>query len=43
MAIEKTVRDQILASVDRLCRERIAPRAAEIDAADEFPRDLYAA
>ena len=43
MTIEKSVRDQILASVDRLCRERIAPRAAEIDAADEFPRDLYAA
>jgi len=43
MAIEKSVRAQIMASIDRLCRERIAPRAAEIDEADEFPRDLYAA
>ena len=33
----------MLSSVDRLCRERIAPRAAEIDETDEFPRDLYAA
>ncbi len=43
MAIEKSVRGQIMASIDRLCRERIAPRAAEIDETDEFPRDLYAA
>ena len=43
MAIDKSVRDQIMASIDRLCRERIAPRAAEIDETDEFPRDLYAA
>ncbi len=43
MAIEKSVRAQIMASVERLCRERIAPRAAEIDETDEFPRDLYAA
>lgn len=43
MAIEVSVRAQILDSVDRLCREVIAPRAAEIDAADEFPRDLYRA
>ena len=33
----------MLSSIDRLCRERIAPRAAEIDETDEFPRDLYAA
>ena len=43
MAIDKSVRDQILDSVERLCRERVAPRAAEIDAEDEFPRDLYQA
>jgi alkylation response protein AidB-like acyl-CoA dehydrogenase len=41
MPIEKPVREQIMASIDRLCRERIAPRAAEIDRTDEFPRDLY--
>ena len=43
MAIDVSLREQMLASVDRLCRERIAPRAAEIDESDEFPRDLYAA
>ena len=43
MAIDKNVRDQILDSVDRLCRERVAPSAAEIDATDEFPRELYKA
>ena len=43
MAIDKATREQIMASIDRLCRERIAPRAAEIDERDEFPRDLYAA
>ncbi|MFP6731205.1 MAG: acyl-CoA dehydrogenase family protein [Alphaproteobacteria bacterium] len=41
--IDKSLRDQMLSSIDRLCRERIAPRAAEIDETDEFPRDLYAA
>jgi alkylation response protein AidB-like acyl-CoA dehydrogenase len=41
MTIEPAVRAQILASLDRLCRAAIAPRAAEIDATDEFPRDLY--
>jgi alkylation response protein AidB-like acyl-CoA dehydrogenase len=43
MAIDKAQRDQILASVERLVRERVAPRAAEIDDLDEFPRDLYGA
>ena len=43
MAIDKSLRDQMLASIDRLCRECVAPRAAEIDETDEFPRDLYAA
>jgi len=41
VAIDKTQRRQILDSVDRLIRERVAPRAAEIDATDKFPRDLY--
>jgi len=43
VAIDKAQRRQILESVDRLVRERIQPRAAEIDAKDEFPRDLYKA
>ena len=43
MAIDKAQREQILESVDRLIRDKIAPRAAEIDARDEFPRDLYKA
>lgn len=43
MAIDPAARAQILASVDRLARERIAPRAAEIDATDRFPDDLYKA
>ncbi len=43
MAIEKSVREQIMVSIDRLCREHIAPRAAEIDRTDEFPHDLYGA
>lgn len=43
MPIDAAQRRQILDSVDRLIRERIAPRAAEIDATDEFPRDLYKA
>jgi alkylation response protein AidB-like acyl-CoA dehydrogenase len=32
---------QILETVDRFVRERLEPRAAEIDATGEFPRDLY--
>jgi alkylation response protein AidB-like acyl-CoA dehydrogenase len=43
MSIDRGQRQQILESIDRLIRERIAPRAAEIDATDEFPRDLYQA
>jgi alkylation response protein AidB-like acyl-CoA dehydrogenase len=41
--MEADTRKQILETVDRLARERVAPRAAEIDAKDEFPRDLYEA
>jgi alkylation response protein AidB-like acyl-CoA dehydrogenase len=41
MAIDRAQRRQILDSVDRLIRDKVAPRAAEIDAKDEFPRDLY--
>jgi alkylation response protein AidB-like acyl-CoA dehydrogenase len=43
MSLDSQTRQQILASVDRLARERIAPRAAEIDSSDEFPRDLWSA
>ena len=43
MALDADTRRQILESVDRLIEERIAPRAAEIDIADEFPRDLWEA
>ncbi|MGI9303792.1 MAG: acyl-CoA dehydrogenase family protein, partial [Gammaproteobacteria bacterium] len=43
MAIDTTERSQILDSVDRLARDKVASRAAEIDASNEFPRDLYAA
>ncbi len=32
---------QVLDTVDRFVRERLEPRAAGIDATDEFPRDLY--
>jgi alkylation response protein AidB-like acyl-CoA dehydrogenase len=41
--MEAETRKQILETVDRLARERVAPRAAEIDATDTFPRDLYKA
>ena len=43
MTIDAQDRELILAGVDRLARERIAPRAAEIDASNLFPSDLYAA
>jgi alkylation response protein AidB-like acyl-CoA dehydrogenase len=33
----------MLDAVDRFARERVAPRAAEIDRCDEFPRDLWRA
>jgi len=35
--MEAETRKQILETVDRLARERVAPRAAEIDAMDTFP------
>lgn len=41
MAIDAATRNHILASVDRLVREKVAPRAAAIDAEDAFPRDLW--
>jgi alkylation response protein AidB-like acyl-CoA dehydrogenase len=41
--MEAETRKQILETVDRLARERVGPRAAEIDATDTFPRDLYEA
>ncbi|MFO0996639.1 MAG: acyl-CoA dehydrogenase family protein [Alphaproteobacteria bacterium] len=43
MPIDPTSRGQILDSVDRLVRDQIGPRAAQIDETGEFPRDLYAA
>jgi alkylation response protein AidB-like acyl-CoA dehydrogenase len=39
--LDKSDRDELLSSVDRFARERVAPRAAEIDRADQFPHDLY--
>lgn len=33
--------DQIRDTVSRFASDRIAPRAAEIDASNEFPRDLW--
>lgn len=33
--------DQLRRSVRRLARERVAPRAREIDEADEYPQDLF--
>ena len=33
--------DEVRAQVRRFARERIAPRAAEIDHSNEFPRDLW--
>ena len=43
MTIDAEERELILAGIDRLVREKIAPRAAEIDASNQFPSDLYAA
>jgi alkylation response protein AidB-like acyl-CoA dehydrogenase len=43
MAFDQATRRHILDTVDRLVRERVAPRAAEIDRTDEFPRDLWQA
>jgi alkylation response protein AidB-like acyl-CoA dehydrogenase len=43
VSVDAQQRRQILDSVDRLIRDKVAPRAAEIDASDEFPRDLYRA
>lgn len=41
MPIDKEFRKQILASVERFVADRVAPRAAEIDASNSFPADLY--
>ena len=43
MAFDAELRRQILDRVDTLVREQVAPRAAEIDAEDEFPWDLWRA
>ena len=43
MTIDAEERELILAGIDRLVQERIVPRAAEIDASNQFPSDLYAA
>lgn len=43
MAIDAEDRGLILASLDRLVREKIEPQASEIDASNRFPSDLYAA
>jgi alkylation response protein AidB-like acyl-CoA dehydrogenase len=41
MAFDRALRGEILGGVDRFVRERVAPRAAEIDETGEFPRDLW--
>ncbi len=43
MAFDAALRRQILDRVDTLVREHVAPRAAGIDAEDEFPWDLWRA
>ncbi|MBL8581213.1 MAG: acyl-CoA dehydrogenase family protein [Rhizobiaceae bacterium] len=41
MPLDTSFRKQILATVERFVNERVAPRAAELDATDRFPSDLY--
>lgn len=41
MAISRQLREQILATVDRLATEHVAPLASEIDRTDRFPHDLW--
>jgi alkylation response protein AidB-like acyl-CoA dehydrogenase len=41
MAFDGALRQQVLDGVERFVRERVAPRAAEIDETGEFPRDLW--
>lgn len=43
MAFRASDRDDLLKSVDRLCRSTIDRRAGEIDATGAFPRDIYKA
>ncbi|MEZ5776602.1 MAG: acyl-CoA dehydrogenase family protein [Hyphomicrobiaceae bacterium] len=43
MAFDAATRARVLATVDRLIAERIAPRARAVDADDVFPRDLWQA
>jgi alkylation response protein AidB-like acyl-CoA dehydrogenase len=43
VTISAEERSLLLESVDTVARRKIAPRAAEIDATDEFPRDIYRA
>jgi alkylation response protein AidB-like acyl-CoA dehydrogenase len=42
-SLDNAARKMILGSLDRFIRDRLAPRAKEIDATAEFPRDLYKA
>ncbi|MEA2623409.1 MAG: acyl-CoA dehydrogenase [Chloroflexota bacterium] len=41
MAFDETQRELLLQTVERFARDRIAPRAAEIDRTAEFPHDVY--
>ena len=43
MGFDAALRQQILDRVDTLVREKVSPRAAEIDAEDEFAWDLWQA
>lgn len=43
MVLDGQIRQEILDRVDVFARDRLAPRAAEIDVSNEFPRDLWRA
>lgn len=43
MVVTVADRAAFLETVDKLCREKIQPRAAEIDSSGEFPRDIHRA
>ena len=43
MSIKLEDREAFLAVVDKLCREKIGPRAAQIDSTGEFPWDVHRA
>lgn len=40
MTFDKEFEEQLLQTVRRITKEKIAPRAAEVDRTDEFPHDL---